>query len=100
MGQGSVCPAPGFGGALDVTRIYPIEPANSGTTPITGFARQWLLQFNDTSGGGGCKSGVPCSQPASGTKIHLLFSHVPSGNTVHRVNGQPVQDNQITMTIP
>lgn len=91
----------GTGAQIDVTLIQPMESPIPGTGLYTGFATRFAVRY-DSTGTGGCSSALmstPCQRPASGTKIHLVFSKQGPNTTVRRVNGQPVDDS-IVVVIP
>jgi hypothetical protein len=93
-----------------VTAMTPIESTNAMTNPtiVTGFTARFsipIAQAPIASNQGPCKINMPagtlpgCSLPATGTKVHLVFSRQDSTTTVKRVNGTPVPDN-IVVTLP
>lgn len=99
------------GPQINVTGLAPVESTNATTNPtlITGFTSRFTITtaIAPTSGAGAqygpCKMSLPtppgCSLPATGTKVHLIFSRQDSTTTVKRVNGVPVPDN-IVVTLP
>jgi hypothetical protein len=92
----------GTGAALNVTQIVPLETPVAGVG-YTGFASRWRVQYDiPAPSTGGCSSALvmtPCQRPASGTKIHLVFSKLDPNSTVRRVSGQPVDDS-VVVVIP
>jgi hypothetical protein len=95
---------------INVTAMTPVESTNPTTNPtlITGFTSRFsipIAQAPLASNQGPCKINMPagtlpgCSLPATGTKVHLIFSRQDSTTTVKKVNGVPVPDN-IVVTLP
>jgi hypothetical protein len=89
-------------GGLDVTRIVSMEPTTG--MPMTGFANKWWVQLDDvtvtpSTTMTGCKNTVAaaCTKPASGTMVHLIFSHLPATQTVTRADGTVVGDLMVAI---
>jgi hypothetical protein len=89
---GVVCPSPTPPG-FDITVLTPVENAG----PTTGFTDTFRFTFNGATANSACATGIAtCSTPASGTKVHFVFSHVPPGSTYHRATGDLVADDMVT----
>ena len=92
----------GSGAALNVTQIVPMEPPVTGIGR-TGFSSRWSVQYDiPRPSTGGCSSALmstDCQRPASGTRIHLVFSNLDPSSTVRTAGGQPVDDS-IVVVIP
>ena len=89
------CPDSSTPLVFDMTKVNSFEPT-AASMPVTGFATRWWVQVDDTNAAadtGGCKSTVaaPCTKPAAGTMVHLLFSHL-AAQTMTRADGQVVSD--------
>jgi CarboxypepD_reg-like domain len=90
-GAGVTCAALG---ALDVTRITPLEAAPG--MPITGFASKWQMEIDDGAGHSECKypaDPVKCPMPSPYPTVHLLPSHAGGGFTLKLPDGTPIPDN-------
>lgn len=86
------CPSTTPPTVIDVTRLTSQEPATA-TTLYTGFSSKWQVQIFDAVLANGCKTNTAtCTKPATGTMMHLLFSHLSGANTFKRADGRPVGD--------
>jgi hypothetical protein len=91
---------------INVTALASLESATPTTNPtiVTGFSSKFSITVGvapTNAHAGPCKQlstagTLPgCSIPASGTKVHLIFSRQDSTTTVKRVNGTTAPDNII-----
>ncbi|MDB4971189.1 MAG: putative lipoprotein [Myxococcales bacterium] len=94
------------GPQINVTQLTSLESTNATNNPtlVTGFSSKFKIQISlspQNANAGPCKMQNPvgtlpgCSLPATGTKVHLVFSRQDSTTTVKRVNGTPVPDTII-----